>query len=42
MKSRKGFRKILICDDNEKLASGHRKNNFIFVTIIFYFFQNQK
>jgi len=42
MKSRKGFRKFLICDDNEKLTSGHRKNNFVFVMIIFLFFSKSK
>ena len=36
---KKTFRvgKTCICDHNEKLASGDQKNNFHFVTIIFFF-----
>jgi len=29
------YEKIVNCDHNEKLSSGHRKNNFQFVMIFF-------
>jgi hypothetical protein len=37
-KSQKTFGKSIICDHNEKLSSGYKKNNPNFVTLFFFIF----
>jgi len=40
-KSQNTFGKRVICDHNEKLSSGYKKNNSKFVTLIFFGFMGR-